>query len=147
MSCTTPRDKESLDHTNVLETRYKLMKTITGMTMKQKKGVLLGKAGGVIFVLIISVLGIFMAWRFGFGWFFLFQTVREFLFAVPWTYRVIMQMVGVKYVEELDQKLARSQFFISPALGRRAIFSLVLTMLVFWKANIPLHKVIDFITP
>jgi hypothetical protein len=98
------------------------------------------------FVGLLSLAGILVSYRYGLGWFFLFQTIREFLFAIPRLYVLLIQIAaGSQLAEKESLKLEKNRLFTSPALARRAFFSLALTILMFWKANIPLYRVIEMI--
>jgi hypothetical protein len=97
-------------------------------------------------VVLLSLLGILLSYWYGLGWFFLFQTIREFLFAIPQFYLPLIRIAaGQKFAEEESSRIRKNQLFISPALARRALFSLGITILIFWKANIPLYKIVELI--
>lgn len=114
--------------------------------MKSETTITSGKIAVGAFIVLLSLAGILVSYWYGFGWFFLFQTIREFLFAIPRLYLLLIKIVaGNTLAEKESWRLEKNRLFTSPALARRAFFSLALTIFVFWKANIPLYRVIEMI--
>ena len=101
-----------------------------------------------LLIVLLSVCGILASYWYGLGWFFLFQTIREFVFATPGLYLLFIQITaGNLSAKEENLRLEKNRLFTSPSLARRAFFSLALTILIFWKANIPLYRIIEMIRP
>ena len=114
--------------------------------MKSEANNASGKIAVATFVIFVSLLGILVSYWYGLGWFFLLQTFREFLFAIPRLYLLLIQIVaGEKFAEEERSRLRKNRLFTSSTLARRAFFALAVTVLVFWKANLPLYKIVEMI--
>ena len=114
--------------------------------MKSPDNTLSGKIVFASLIILSSLIGILASWWYGLGWFFFFQTIREFLFAIPGFYLPIIHIVaGQKFADEERSRLKNNQFFTSPALARRAVFSLAITILAFWKFNAPLFNIISLL--
>jgi hypothetical protein len=114
--------------------------------MKSDANIRPGKIAIAIFIVLLSIGGLVISYWYGLGWLFLTQTIREFLFANSQLYLLLIRTVAGHTLEEAESsRLGKNRLFTSPALARRAVFSLALTILVFWKANIPLFKIIEII--
>ena len=114
--------------------------------MKSDPNIRSGKIAIAMFIVLLSLFGLVVSYWYGLGWLFLTQTIREFLFANPRLYLLLIRTVaGHTLAEAESSRLGKNRLFTSPALARRALFSLALTIFVFWKANIPLSKIIEII--
>jgi hypothetical protein len=94
-----------------------------------------------LFYFSFSVLGIALAFWFGLGWFILFQTIRSLFFTVT-RLRIfaVRALIGEEFadLEELKLPNKRFVFFVSKKSAISTVFMIIITVLFFWKINIPL---------
>jgi hypothetical protein len=111
------------------------------------------KGHGVRFAIFygsFSLIGLLLAFWYGLGWLILFQTLRRFLFVTPVFYIPIARfLVSPEFAKEEKVRTVDRGFrwVKSPISAIVTIFTILLTVLCFWKINIPLIDVIKMLIP
>ena len=114
--------------------------------MEPRTDKLRGKKIAATSFVLLSFSGILVSYWHGLGWLMLSQTIRELLFAIPRFYLRLVYMISDReFAEKETIRLQGKSLFASPSLARRAIFSIAMTILVFWKVNIPIHRIVELI--
>ncbi|HXD11781.1 MAG TPA: hypothetical protein VN653_17075 [Anaerolineales bacterium] len=98
------------------------------------------KTRTIIFLLSLWIVGIVLALWFGLGWFFLIETLRRMLIAIPKIYLPFLRLlVSAERADEEKQLLTRKDVRIFYAWRFAvALIWLTLTIVVFVYANIRL---------
>ncbi len=92
-------------------------------------------------ILFLSGAGLFLAFFFGLGWFFLAQSIRESLFAIKALYLFLVRIGGdPTLVEKETLRLSQKEVFVSSSMARRLFISIGITILVFLKLNVVLSQ-------
>jgi ABC-type sulfate transport system permease subunit len=100
------------------------------------------------FIASFWVIGIILAYWYGLGWFLLLQTVRRIIFAFP---SLLIPWMQVTTTPEIVREMKHSLLEKSDSLktSKSALFQalsyLLGTILIFWKANIPLKDILKVI--
>lgn len=102
----------------------------------------------IIFYIGFYLIGLIMAFWFGMGWFILFHTIRGFINSMPVLYLSVLQ-----YIDPTDAKRTwheslnsqPNQWFTSKTALVVNIVNIGLTILGFWKINIPLQSIIKLV--
>lgn len=94
----------------------------------------------IIFLLSLWIIGVVLAIWFGLGWFFLIETLRRILIAIPKIYLIFLRLVvSPQHADEEKQRLTQKQVRIFYAWRMIiALIWLLLTVVVFLYANIRL---------
>ena len=92
----------------------------------------------LLFYGLFSGIGLAMAAWLGFAWFVLSQALPRIIFAVPPLYvRAVRFLYGSEFANA--EKMTKSgRWITSPSYARSALVFTLLTLIAFWKANIPL---------
>lgn len=99
----------------------------------------------IAFYVFFYTIGLVISFWFGLGWFMLFQFIPRLLFAIPKFYfPTIRFLAGTEFMVE-EKKRRHEKWFTSPSFARNAFIALFVTFLTFWKANIPLYKIIEIV--
>ena len=94
------------------------------------------------FYFTFTIIGLLLAFWFGFGWFILLQTIRQIMFTItPLYILVLMKFVDPEYANSKKLSLG-SSWFTSYTSVVTLVFLILLTVLFFWKINI---SVVDII--
>jgi hypothetical protein len=103
------------------------------------------KARTIVFLLSFWVVGISLALWFGLGWFFLIETLRRIIIAVPKVYLAFLRvLVSDERANEEKQLLIRKE--VRMFYAWRFIIALIwllLTVIVFLYVNIRLGDLLD----
>ena len=98
----------------------------------------------ILFYFSFSVLGIALAFWFGLGWFVLFQTIRSLFFSVT-RLRIfaVRVLIGEEFADLEESRLPNKRFvfFLSRKSAISTVFMIIITVLFFWKINIPLISI------
>lgn len=97
------------------------------------------------FLISYWVIGLALAFWSGLGWLMLLETIQIAMVSIPKLYLIIIRLILGQDIEEKEKLRMTEQgvYKVIPLkLGVRIIISVGLTVLFFWKANIPL---IEFI--
>ena len=93
------------------------------------------------------VVGFLFAFWYGMGWFLFFHSIRGILASMPKIYLpIIRALIGSESISELEAYLlsrSKGGWFVSRTAILLNIVNIILTILVFWKANIPIYKMIE----
>ena len=95
----------------------------------------------IVYYFVMWIIGFLLAFWFGLGWFFLFHTLRYFLFASPRLYLPMIKIVvGADFAESerIKFKGKENRWFISPISVALTLINMLFTFFVFWKINIPI---------
>lgn len=110
------------------------------MKMKQHSLSVQSKAKTIIFLLLLWIVGVALAFWFGLGWFFLVEALRRVIIAIPKIYLAFLRVfVSAERANEEKQLLLRKE--VRSFYAWRFIVSLIwilLTIVVFLYANIRL---------
>lgn len=99
----------------------------------------------VAFYAFFYITGLLISFWFGLGWFVLFQFIPRLIFALPLFYfPTIRFLAGTEFMIE-EKKRIHGKWFTTPSFVRNALIALLVTFLTFWKANIPLYKIIEIV--
>lgn len=96
------------------------------------------------FYLSFSVVGLLLAYWFGFGWFILFITLRRAIMTIPEIYiPIVHNVVGQEF-----SQIEKAHIYQKKINSRKIITIILWIMLVFfgfWKINIPIRDMISVI--
>jgi len=94
-----------------------------------------------------SFVGFVLAFWYGLGWFILLQTMRILFFTIPQLHLPVMQIVfGLEFTEEWRRaKLEKKSRWYSVSSILTPVLMIMLTILFFWKINIPLIDLLNMI--
>lgn len=99
----------------------------------------------ILFFLMLWILGVALAVWFGLGWFFLIETLRRVIIAIPTTYIIFLRIVVSPTRAEEEKRLLEQKevrlFYIWRLIV--ALIWLLLTIIVFLSANIRLADFFD----
>ena len=98
------------------------------------------------FILSFWLIGITLAIWFGLGWLILFQTIRLIIFLIPQFYLAAIRIVaGDEFMrEEVEKKGNRK--LLSWKNITIILLNILLTVLFFWKINIPVIDIYNLLT-
>ena len=95
------------------------------------------------------VIGLLLAFWYGMGWFLFFHTARGIFTSIPRIYLpTIRVLIGPESIKELEAYLlsrSKGGWFVSKTAILLNLVNIILTLLVFWKANVPLYKMVEVI--
>ena len=102
----------------------------------------------VFFYFGFYLIGLILAFWFGMGWFILIHTIRGIINSIPILYLSVFQFIDspatiLKHNKSLNSQPI--QWFTSKTALVLNIVNIVLTILGFWKINIPLQSIIKFV--
>jgi len=100
------------------------------------------------FLAVYWIIGFVLAVWVGLGWLMLFQAIQSLVFTFPPLYLLMLQLLLGKEAREKEEiRLAEkgSYKIMSWRLAIRTIFAILLTILFFWKINIPIIQFIRMI--
>jgi hypothetical protein len=107
------------------------------------------KATTILFLLLFYLFflgtSIFLSYWFGIGWFFLIHTIIVLLASSPRLYiPVASPFIGKVATEKLRERFIRenTHWFYPQSAIVLNLFNFLLTLLAFWKVNIPLRTII-----
>lgn len=124
----------------------KCLKTWRSNYMHSNKVKSLSAIKAICFFSSFSVIGLLLSIWFGLGWLILLQTFRHICFSVRPIYtRVIIILFGKEYVEEILSNKKGPLFFNSWKSAFVTLGMIGLTILFFWKINIPLISIFRLI--
>jgi len=98
-----------------------------------------------LFYSCFYVIGLLLAYWFGMGWFILFHTIRGLFNSIPRINTPVLRFLidpefGVGRPDQEDKKI--SGWFTSKTAIIVNIINILLTILGFWKINIPLYVIV-----
>jgi hypothetical protein len=102
----------------------------------------------LLFYLLLLCLGIFFAYWLGMGWFFMFHTIGVLIASSP---RLYIILFGPLLNKDTLAKLIESeivkkpQFFLSKSAIALNLINIVVTILAFWKINVPIKIAVEAI--
>ncbi len=102
----------------------------------------------VVFFISFWVVGFALAFWEGLGWLMLFQALQSLTFTSPHLYLLIVRLLFGKDIEEKEKahlKEKGNYRLISWQLAVRTVIAIGLTILFFWKINIPIIQFIKII--
>jgi hypothetical protein len=104
----------------------------------------------IVLYLLLLYLGLFAAgilcaYWIGMAWFFLFHTISILLASSPRLYLPVWSLLmGKDFTEGLKERLSISnkQWFVSKSAMALNLFDILLTLLAFWKINVPFRTIL-----
>lgn len=110
------------------------------------------KANVILYLFLLYLfflgMGIFLAYWFGLGWFFLLHTISVLLASSPRLYIPVAHLfISKESTERLKERLlgTNKHWFVPRSAIALNLLNLILTVLAFWKINTPLRMVIQAI--
>jgi hypothetical protein len=94
------------------------------------------------------IIGLVLAYWLGLGWYMLIMTLRSVILFIPQIYLpTIRLVVGSEFVEQERIRLIESESLTLPSKAFFSSFTirLLITIIMFWKANIPLRMLISLV--
>lgn len=113
----------------------------TTLTIRQRR-ILAGNFIG------FGIIGIALAFWAGLGWIMLFQAIQSLIFTFPPLYLLIVRMLFGADVWNREKSLMKEEDtyrLVSWRLAISTVISVGLTILFFWKINIPIIRIIRMI--
>jgi hypothetical protein len=95
----------------------------------------------IAFYIAFWIIGFIFAFWIGLGWLMLFETIQSLIFTFPRLYLLTLRLIFGKEFEEGEKfNMVKKGTYkvISWKLAIRTVISIALTILFFWKINIPL---------
>jgi hypothetical protein len=102
----------------------------------------------MLFYASFFIIGLLLWYRFGMGWFMLMYTLRRlFISFSPLHIPIVRLFMGSEYDKELEirYKLKGNPWFISRASAIQVMVSIILTILTFWKFNMPIYRIVELV--
>ncbi len=98
-----------------------------------------------LFYVSFFVIGLLLWYWFGMGWFMFMYTLRRFFLSFsPLHIPVVRLLMGSEYdKEEMKDKINGNHLFVSRTSAIQLMISIILTIIVFWKYNMPLYQIVE----